>query len=444
MNPPDHRARRLPGGILGAVEALGNRLPDPVALFLLFFAVVAGLSWPLSTVAFDAIDPRSGNPIAVVNLLASKELAGLLAGAVSAFTSFPPLGVVLVAILGIGVAEDSGFVGAAVRAALAIAPRRLLTPAIVLVALLSHTAVDAGVLLIPLAGVIYRAAGRHPLVGICAAFGGWISGFAANFIPSAIDPLLAGLTQAGAQIVDPGYVVNPLCNWFFTSASCVPIVILAWIVTDTIVERRLAGTPIETTEGDGKFDALTARERRALAAAAASIAVGIAALAAWAAPGASALRGTGGSLTAADAPLMKSIVPLIFVLSVVPGIVYGYASGRFASHRDVIAGMSKAMGTMAYYLVLAFFAAQFLAAFGKSNLGVLLAMEGAGGLKALALPAPLMLVGVVLLTNAINLLIASASAKWALLAPVYVPMLMALPVLLIIIMVNALSGRTAA
>lgn len=433
--PPDRPARSQPAlvRLLGAVEAIGNRLPDPTALFVLFLAVVLAASWVLSRVSWSLVDPRSGAPLQIVNLLDGKELAALLSGMVGAFTAFPPLGVVLVALLGIGVAEHAGFVNAGVRAALARTPRALLTPATVLVALLSHTAADAGLVLLPLAGVIFRASGRHPVAGIAAALAGWAGGFSANFIPSGIDPLLAGLTQAGAQLVAPDYVVNPLCNWYFASASCLPIVLVAWFVTDRVVEPRLASLAVEepgeeaaVSRDEPATGPLTARERRALAAALVSIALGLALLALAALPGGSALRGTGGSLTAPDAPLMRAIVPLIFILSLVPGIVYGTVARTFRSHRDIVTGMTKAMSGMGYYLVLAFCAAQFLAAFARSNLGVLVALGGADALKQLALPGPVTIVGIILLTNAINLLMASSSAKWAVLAPVLAPMLMAL------------------
>ena len=436
FRPSDRAARSQPPlvRLLAAVEAIGNRLPDPAALFVLFLAIVFAASWLLSRFSFALVDPRSGAPLQIVNLLDGRELVALLSGMVPAFTSFPPLGVVLVALLGIGVAEHAGFVNGGVRAALSLTPRILLTPATVLVALLSHTAADAGLVLLPLAGVIFRASGRHPVAGIAAALAGWAGGFSANFIPSGIDPLLAGLTQAGAQLVDPAHVVNPLCNWFFTSASCLPIVLVAWFVTDRIVEPRLASLPVEEPR-EGTADRakdepatgpLTGRERRALAAALASIALGLALLALFSLPKGSAMRGAEGSLTAPDAPLMRSIVPLIFILSLVPGIVYGSVAGTFRSHRDIVTGMTKAMSGMGYYLVLAFCAAQFLAAFARSNLGVLVALGGADALKQLALPGPVTIVGIILLTNGINLMMASSSAKWAVLAPVLVPMLMAL------------------
>ncbi len=205
---------------LNTIERVGNRLPDPAVLFVMALALTWGLSAVLSTMEFAEIDPRTGKPLLIQNQLTGAALAAFLSGMVRTFMDFPPLGVVLVALLGVGVAEHTGFINAGLRALLGVTPARLLTPMIVFVAIISHTAADAGyVLVIPLGGVIFQAAGRNPLAGIAAAFAGVSGGFGANFVPSSLDPLLQGLTQTAAQIVAPKLQVNPLCNWFFTSAS---------------------------------------------------------------------------------------------------------------------------------------------------------------------------------------------------------------------------------
>ena len=343
------------------------------------------------------------------------------------FTGFPPLGVVLVAMLGVGVAEHVGFIGAALRAVLAVTPRRLLTPMLLLVAVMSHTAADAGyVLVIPLGGVIFHAAGRHPLAGIACAFAGVSGGFAANFIPSGLDPLLQGFTQQAAQLLDPARVVNPLCNWGFTSASSVLIILLGWFITDRIVEPRLRGVAVDGDAGpEVKLERLEPRERRGLARR-------------HAGDGGSASRSSSsppcrptrrcatrpGKLTAFDAPLMQSIVPLIFLLFLVPAASTATSPAPSQSHRDLIAGMAKTMSTMGYYLVMVFFCAQFTSAFGRSNIGALLSVKGADLLQRLGLPGAVTIVGIILLATLVNLLIGSASAKWAVLAPIFVPMLM--------------------
>jgi len=421
--PPTRLARALDW-----VERAGNRLPDPAVLFLGALVLTWIFSALLAPVSFSAIDPRSGDPVVVKNLLAGQEITSFLAQMVQVFVSFPPLGVVLVAMLGIGVAEHSGFINAGLRGLLSVTSRRWLTPMVITVGIVSHSAVDAGyVLVVPLGGVIFYAAGRHPLAGVAAAFAGVSGGFSANFVPSSLDPLLAGLTQAGAQVLDPNLLVNPLNNYFFTTASSLLIVGLGWFLTDRIVEPRLSATPLDgDLQGLPTMEPLEPNERRALRLSLVAMGLGLVVLALTAAPDGSPWRDSDGGLAGFGSPLMRAIVPLIFLLFLIPGIVYGYASGVFASHRDVVEGMTRAMNGMGYYIVMAFFAAQFIYAFGQSNLGALIAIEGATFLRGLGLPGGVTLVGIVLVTASVNLLVGSSSAKWALLAPILVPMLMSL------------------
>ena len=481
---------------LDLIERIGNKLPDPAALFLILLFVVWICSAIFSGMSFAELDPRSQKPIVVNNLLTGTAIATFLSTMVSTFMAFPPLGVVLLALLGVGVAEHTGFINASLKALLNITAPSLLTPMVVFVGIISHTAVDAGyVLVIPLGGVIFYTAGRHPLAGIAAAFAGVSGGFSANFIPSSLDPLLAGLTQTGAQFINPSYVVNPLSNWYFTAASTLLLVGLGWFVTDKIVEPRLK----KTTEVDGdpddmpQMETLGPKEKKGLIAGLISMVIGIAVLVALSLPADSMFRSPAGfkvtagaveklkaegmpadvalklgpileqeifgkaaldtalkarlgeenaktygaaiaqnaepvapQLTANSAPLMLSIVPLIFLLFLIPGIVYGYVAGTVKSHRDIVAGMSKSMGTMGYYIVLAFFAALFIAAFNQSNLGALMAVKGANFLQWLNLPVQVTIIGIILLTGLLNLVVGSASAKWALLAPIFVPLLMQL------------------
>jgi aminobenzoyl-glutamate transport protein len=428
--PPDlpEKPPRFVDRALNAIERAGNKLPDPAALFFILLVVVWILSAIFASVSFSEIDPRTGQPIVIKNQLAGTSIAAFLAGMVTTFTSFHPLGVVLVALLGVGVAEHTGFINACLKGLLSFTSAWLLTPMLILVAIVSHTAADAGyVLVIPLGGVIFHAAGRHPLAGIAAAFAGVSGGFSANFIPSSLDPLLSGLTQAAAQIINPERLVNPLCNWFFTGASTLVIIGLGWFLTDRVIEPRLRGTVVDGDPADlPRMENLGPKEKRGLFAGLAALFVGLLILFFTSAPAGSVLRAPDGSLTASTAPLMQSIVPLIFLLFLIPGMVYGYVAGTVQSHRDIIKGMSKTMSTMGYYIVLAFFAALFIAAFGQSNLGALLALKGAGLLQGMNLPGAVTMIGIILLTASVNLLIGSASAKWALLAPVFVPMLMTL------------------
>jgi aminobenzoyl-glutamate transport protein len=239
--------------------------------------------------------------------------------------------------------------------------------------------------------------------------------------------MLQGISQSGAQLMDPAITLNPLNNFFFTASSSLLIIGVGWLLTDRVVEPRLQRTPLDDNLQDlPGMEPLEPRERRGLRAALWSMLAAIAVLVATALPESSAWRGSGGSLTELGAPLMASIVSLIFVLFLIPGVVYGVVAGTVTSSRDVIVGMSKAMESMAYYLVIMFFIAQFIFAFAQSNLGVLLALEGAAALKAMGLPGALTITGIVILTGLLNLFVGSASAKWALLAPIFVPMLMEL------------------
>jgi len=412
--------------LLNLVEVTGNRLPDPALLFVYALGLVWIVSAVLAPVAFHAIDPRNGEPLRVQSQLTGPAIASFLSNMVTVFVTFPPFGVVLVALLGVGVAEHVGMLGAGLKAMLNVTPKHFVTPMLLLVACISHTAADAGyVLVIPLGGVIFYTAGRHPLAGIAAAFAGVSGGFSANFIPSGLDPLLQGFTQSAAQIVDPDRMVNPLSNWLFTSVSTLLVIGLGWYLTDRIIEPRLAGTPVDVdTENLPRLEPLSAQERRGLTMGLLAMLAGLLVLVVASLPATSPLRSPEGELTSFNAPLIRSIVPLIFLLFVIPAIVYGVGAGSVRTHRDVIQGMSKSMGTMSYYIVMVFFAALFTDAFARSNLGALVALKGATFLEALALPGQVTIVGIILVTCVVDLVVGSASAKWAFLAPIFVPMLM--------------------
>jgi aminobenzoyl-glutamate transport protein len=416
--------------MLQTVERLGNRLPDPVLLFLLLLITVWLVSALLAPVEFSAQHPQTGAAIKVANLLTGAELTRFLTQMIPVFIAFAPLGIVLVALLGVGVAEHSGLIAAGLRKLLGATTARSLTPIVTLVAIVSHTAADAGyVVVIPLAAVLFHAAGRHPLAGIAAAFAGVSGGFSANFIPSALDPLLQGITQEAGRVLNPGLLVNPLCNWFFMSTSCLLVVGISWWLTDRVVEPWLKKAyPLTDCPAEGGgLTPLTAGENCGLRWATISLVLALALLITALLPAGSPLRDPAtGAVASFGAPLMHAIVPLIFLLFLIPGVTYGLIAGSIRGHRDVIAGMSRAMESMGYYIVMAFFAAQFIAAFSHSNLGVLLAITGADWLGALHLSPQLTIVGIILLSAFIDLFVGSASAKWLLIAPIFVPMLMRL------------------
>jgi aminobenzoyl-glutamate transport protein len=417
---------------LNVVERGGNALPHPATLFALLALLVVVASWLASLLDVGVMHPATGQRVEAVNLLSVDGLHRILTNLVTNFTGFAPLGTVLVALIGIGVAEHSGLIGAALRLLVLSAPRALLTPILVFAGVMSNMASEIGyVLLVPLAGLIFLAAGRHPILGMSAAFAGVSGGYSANLLIGTIDPLLAGLSQEAARIVDPAYTVSPLANWYFMLASTPWITLLGWFITEKIVARRFPDLPehVDTAPTD-EAQRVTDLERRGLRWAVVST-LALTALVAWSAmppgtlPGAGFLRdpATGAVL---HSPLLSGVVALIFLFGVVPGVAYGIGAGTIRSDADVIKGMSQSMSTLGGYLVLVFFAAQFVAFFNWTNLGLVLAVNGAGVLRSLDLPAVPLFIGFILLTATVNLFMGSASAKWALMAPVFVPMFMLL------------------
>jgi aminobenzoyl-glutamate transport protein len=411
------------------IERVGNALPHPGTLFAGMALLVIIASFVAAQFDMMVIHPGTGEEIRPVNLVSLAGLHRILTQMVTNFTSFAPLGTVLVAMLGIGIAEGSGLIGASLRLLVMAAPQRLLTFVLVLAGVLSNTASEVGyVLLVPLAAAIFLAAGRHPIAGLAAAFAGVSGGYSANLLLGTIDPLLSGLSEEAAAIVDPSYMVNPAANYYFMAAS-VPFIAIAgtWVTEKIVVPRLGVYTGDEQPE---ELRELTPEERRGLRWALWAI-ISMTALLVWSAlpfgtvPGAGWLRDpiTGGLLRS---PFMSSIVAMIFIVGAVPGIAYGLAAGTYKSDSQVMAGMGKAMQTLGLYMVLVFFAAQFVAYFNWTNLGLIVAVKGAGLLSASGLgPIPLLL-SFVLVAGVINLFMGSASAKWAIMAPVFIPMLMLL------------------
>ena len=415
--------------MLNIIEKIGNKLPDPAILFFISLLLVWVISALMAPIEFSDINPRTGEAIKIQNLLTGDAMATFLSNMVTIFTSFAPLGVVLVAMLGVGVADGSGYINTGLKMMLNKTPKFLLTPMVIFVGIISHSAVDAGyVLVIPLGGIIFYAAGRHPLAGIAAAFAGVSGGFSANPLPSALDPLLQGFTQPAAQIIDAQIQINPLCNYYFTAISSILVTLLGWYITDRIIEPRLKRTsPVdEDAEQAPDMSGITKDEKKGFwIATLISIALFVVFVLTLL-PDDSPFRDGEGNLSSFSAPIMKSIVPLIFIFFLLPGVIYGYFAKSYSKSKDIIDDMSKAMEGMAYYIVMAFFCALFIDAFANSNLGALLAIKGATALKALSLPGPVTITGIIFLTGFVNLFVGSASAKWALLAPIFVPMLMQL------------------
>ncbi len=409
--------------MLNWTERAGNALPHPATLFAIFALAALVFSAVGHFLGWEVVHPGTKEIVKSVNLLSQEGIHRILLEMVDNFTGFAPLGIVLVAMLGIGIAEQSGLIHAVIRALVLNSPKHLLTFVVVFTGIISNMASDVGyVLLIPLAGVIFIAVGRHPLVGMAAAFAGVSGGFSANLALGTADPLLAGLSQEAAQILDPLYEVNPTANYFFMVASTFVIAIAGTLVTEKIVEPRLGKYNPGPDAEDHKFDKLSKKERKGMLWASLLLVLIIGITLVGLIPSDGFFRGTDGGFL--SSPLIKGVVAMLFLTAGSMGLVYGFITGSFKNDADVMKGMAVSMKTLATYLVLVFFAAQFVAYFKWSNLGIILAVKGANGLMAADIGLIPLMILFVLLSASINMLMGSASAKWAILAPVFIPMFM--------------------
>lgn len=422
------------GTILNRIEAAGNRLPHPVTLFALLSAAVVLLSAVCARMGVGAvgelIDPASmavkEETVLVSSLLSREGLSYMLTGAVGNFTGFAPLGVVLVTMLGVGCAEGSGYLAALMRQAVSVTPAAIVTPMLIFLGVMSNVATDVGyVVLVPLGAVVFLAYGRHPIAGLAAAFAGVSGGFSANLLIGALDPMLSGISTEAARLVDPSYVVDPAANWYFMIASTFLIVAAGTFVTDRIVEPRLTrGQAAGLREASGDSAApLSPKERRALRAANGVLAGFVLLVAALALPEGSFLRNPQTGSLLSGSPFMEGIIVLISLLFFLPSVVYGRLSGVYRNEKDVCGQLGENMAAMGGYIALAFVASQFIGYFNYTRLGTVLALKGAALLEMLPVGGPALMVGFVLLTALLNLVMGSASAKWTILAPVFVPML---------------------
>jgi len=409
--------------LLDRVERAGNALPDPVTLFFIFIGIVMIASWLASATGVSAVHPGTGETITVDNLFSSENIRRLFVEMPETFAAFPPLGLVLVVMLGIGVADKSGLISAALSAFVRSVPDAALTSALIFAGIMSSLAVDAGyVVVIPLGAVLFYGAGRHPLAGLAAAFAGVSAGFSANLSLTSLDPLLAGFTEPAARLIDSGYSVDATANYYIMIAL-VPVFMAAGVwVTERIVEPRLGVyNPPDDLDADSSHD-LSDEERRGLRVAGIVFAVVAAGVAMLVVPEGAPLRGAAGSLD----PFYESIVAVMVVLFFLPGLAFGMSTGKIESDKDVAEMMADTMSDMGAYIVLAFAAAHFIAMFSWSNLGSVVAISGANGLEAVGFTGIPLVVSFIFVSALINMFVGSASAKWAILAPIFVPMLMLL------------------
>ncbi|MGM0667248.1 MAG: AbgT family transporter [Bacteroidota bacterium] len=409
---------------LDFVEIVGNRLPHPATIFALLALLVMILSWLASAFSYQAEHPVTGDFITANSLFSSDGIRWIYTNIIWNFVNFPPLGYVLVVMVGIGVAEGSGLFSVMIRSLVLGAPRKVITAAIVAAGIISHLASEAGyVILIPLGAMIFHALGRHPMAGLAAAFCGVSGGFGANFLVGSVDPILAGLSTSAAQILREDMVINPVVNYYFMFVSSFLIILLGTWVTERIVEPRLG-----SYEGSAErvaVEQLGKEEKKGLKWAGWALLVTVALLAATIIPENGIFRNPDdGSVL--NSPFFDGIIIGILVFFFIPGLVYGWVVKTIRNDKDVVNHITNSMKGMAGYIVLVFFAAQFVYFFSYSNIGLIVAINGAEGLKNIGLTGISLIVAFVILSAFINMFMGSASAKWAIMAPVFIPMFMLL------------------
>lgn len=427
-NDADQEVKKDRSGWLDRIERFGNRLPDPVAIFVLLIGGLVLLSVWASWAGWSAINPATGKVVVSQSLLSVENVRKLLVDMPATFTGFKPLGMVLVVMLGAAVADRSGLFTALMNRAMARVGGNLLSPAIFVIGLLSHKADDAAyVVVIPLAALAFAKAGRHPLAGVAIAYAGISGAFSADLIPGQFDVVMLGITQTAAQFVDPKYGLNPLGNWWYTATLGIILIPVAWLVNDKIVEPRLGywsgddliDPPIESVPA---FEQSKSEALRHASWAALGVVGFFIALVAF--PSYQPLIDQTVSGPSRATPFYGSLVAGFAILFLASGWAYGKTAGTIRSHRDVVQMMAKGLEAATPYLVLAFFAAHFISMFAWSNLGPIIAIKGASVLTHLHLPTAVLLVTLLILSSGFDLAIGSASAKWSAMAPIVVPMLM--------------------
>lgn len=417
---------------LDRIEAVGNKLPHPVTLFAILALIVLVLSALISQFGISVEHPgNEGEIVEVKNLLNKEGIQYIFLSMTENFINFAPLGIVLVTMLGIGLAEHTGLISALLRGFVLSVPKQLITASLVFAGIMSSVASDAGyVVLPPLGAVIFAGLGRHPLAGLAAAFAGVSGGFSANLILTSLDPLLAGMTIDAAKIIDPAYAdtMNVAMNLYFIIASVFLLTIVGWYVTEKIVEPRLGAYNGEYKE---ELEGLRPIEKKGLKWAGFWTLVTLIAVTLLVLPQNAPLRATpeaGESLTLMESlsPFMNSLVPIIAILFFVPGLVYGKVTKEIRNDKDVANALIKTMGAMGTFIVLSFTAGQFVAYFAESNMGLIVGVYGANFLEQIKLTGIPLLIVFIIICAIINLFIGSASAKWAMMAPIFVPIMMQL------------------
>lgn len=410
------------GGILGTIERIGNALPSPFILFLWLVVILVALTAVLAAFGVSAVNPTTGETVAVQSLLTRDGLVWILGSLVSNFSGFAALGIVLVMQMAIGVTEASGLLTTGIRRAVLGVPTWALTATVIFIGINGSIASEASIVFIPpLAAAAFFAAGKHPLAGLIAGYAATNAGFTANLMITATDALLYGVTEEAAQMIDPAYTTTPANNWYFMIASCFVLTIVGTLVNDHIIEPRLGkytGAEVEAQRD------VTPLEKKGLRNAGIFTLVFLAVILIGLIPADGILRGDDGSII--NGPFVTGLVPFLLAYFVLVGVVYGFTVGSFKKVDDIPQVMSKSLTSLTGYIVLVFVIAQFIAIFNYTNLAMVIAVNAAAFLENIGLTGVPLILAILVVTTFVNFFMTSGTAKWYIFAPIFVPMFMML------------------
>ena len=426
----DRKPERPSGFVrfLYGVERVGNKLPHPFWIFWILIGILLVISNLVASTGVSVIHPGTGAEVKAVALLSANGLRMMVEQFVSNFQKFGPLGIVLVMVAGVGVAEGSGLITAVMKKSVMAASDKYLVPTLLLVSVSANIASDAAIVVIPpIAAMIFQAKGKNPMIGLLMTYGAMCAGWSANLLISTVDVATASLSEAAAHLIDPTIVVPATVNWYFNLASALLLPLVGTIVTYKIVAPMLDKQQYKLSNDEKASTAagLTSVEKEGLKKAGIAVLIYLAVVALLVVPASGILRDPAtGSIV--PSPFLKGLVFVLFMFFLIPGIVYGRSTGSIKNSTDIVKLMTNAEKDMAGYVVLIIAASQFTQYFNWSNLAVIMSVKSADYLKTVGFSGLGLGIGLALVTVVINIFIGSASAKWAMFAPVFVPMFMLL------------------
>ena len=414
------------------VEVVGNKLPHPFWIFVYLTIIVMALSFILNKAGTSVTYMAAGRDgaagkettIAVVNLLSPDALRSIFTGFVSTYVGFAPLGLVLAMTLGIGLLEQSGLISAFMRKTIMGAPSWAISAVLAIIGINSNLASDAGIIFTTTLGaVIFKTLGRNPWVGIAIGYAAAQGGAAANFFIAGTDGLLGGITLSalnGMGIQDPS--AHILMNWYFLFVATVPLTLIITIISEKFLVKFLGEQVVKPDAAIMAQNQVTADEKRGLRWAGIALITIIAVLLLTTVPKSGFFRDPKTHTLIPSSPFLSGIIGILFFVFFFLGIAYGYGAKTIKRTADIPKLMQSGMSGTLSFLVVALSAANFITLFNRSNLTTILSVKGAQGLEAVGLGGIPLLIMFILFSTFINLFIASGSAKWLILAPIFVPM----------------------